>query len=432
VPQTPAPRSVQLRTLGCRLNAAESDEIRAAFAARHFKDSDTTPDVVVVNTCTVTAEASKASRKLIRRSIADHPRSMIVVTGCYAVAQPEAVAAIPGVDLVVPNNDKDHLAALIAGDVDIASTPHGRPVRVRANLKIQTGCDELCSFCIVPQTRGGLSSRSSAEVVAMARAMVEAGTREVILTGVHLGKYGWDRAGEKRLADLIAQLGKVAGLARIRLSSIEASQIDVSLLRALADEPKVCRHLHVPLQTGHPGLWRSMGRPGTLEHYLEITTRAKEIIDGVTLTTDVMVGFPGEDEHAFAATVHAVESVGFRKLHVFRFSPRAGTPAATLAAQVDPVTARDRSDRLRSTGNRLRARWLRSHVGEQVQVLIEKSGPAPGSREGMPRLSGLTDTYLRVHTAGPAGLVGRLVDVLVTSAGPESVEGDIVGGLPVL
>ncbi len=133
---------------------------------------------------------------------------MIVVTGCYAVAQPEAVAAIPGVDLVVPNKDKDHLAALIAGDVDIASTPDRRSVRVRANLKIQTGCDELCSFCIVPQTRGELSSRSSAEVVAMARAMVEAGTREVILTGVHLGKYGWDRAGEKRLADLIARAGE--------------------------------------------------------------------------------------------------------------------------------------------------------------------------------------------------------------------------------
>ncbi len=432
MPQTPALRSVQLRTLGCRLNAAESDEIQAALAARRCEINDIAPDVVVVNTCTVTAEASKASRKLIRRSISEHPQSTIVVTGCYAVAQPEAVAAIPGVDLVVPNKDKDHLAALIAGDLVGASTTAGLPARVRANLKIQTGCDELCSFCIVPRTRGALSSRTAGDVIALAGAMAEAGTREVILTGVHLGKYGWDRTGTERLADLIAGLGKVSGLDRIRLSSIEASQIDVPLLRALADEPKVCRHLHIPLQTGDADLWRAMRRPGTLEHFLEISATAREIIDDLTLTTDVMVGFPGEDEQAFAGTMDVAESVGFRKLHVFRFSSRAGTPAATLPQQVKPSTARDRSERLRSVGLDMRSRWLKSRVGQRVQVLIERSGPAQSSPPGTPRLSGLTDNYLRVHTSGPAGLVGHLVEVLVTSAGQDSVEGDLVGGLPVL
>ena len=432
MPQTPAPRSVQVRTLGCRLNKAESDEIRAALAARCVDITDATPEVVVVNTCTVTAEASKASRKLIRRSVAEHPGSTIVVTGCYAVAQPEVVAAIPGVNLVVSNQDKDHLASLLAGDVGVSASVPVVPARPRANLKIQTGCDELCSFCIVPQTRGELSSRAAGDVVATARALAEAGTREVILTGVHLGKYGWDRAEGRRLVDLIAALSALPDLERIRLSSIEASQIDVPFLEALAAEPKVCRHLHIPLQTGDTRLWEAMRRPGTLEHFLEITERAKDIIDDVTLTTDVMVGFPGEDEQAFANTLVVTELVGFRKLHVFRFSPRADTPAAIDPRQVETPTMRDRSERVRDLGNLMRAEWLKSQEGRVVQVLIEKAEPAHQSTRGRPRLSGLTDNYLRVYTRGPAGLVGRLVGVLVSSAGQDSVEGEIVGRLPVL
>lgn len=263
-------------------------------------------------------------------------------------------------------------------------------------------------------------------------ALAEAGTREVVLTGVHLGKYGWDRPGPTRLAGLIRELGAVTGLARIRLSSIEASQIDTAFLRALAEEPKVCRHLHIPLQTGDAGLWKAMRRPGSLEHFLDIAKQAKEIIDDLTLTTDVMVGYPGEDDSAFVNTLAVVEQIGFRKLHVFRFSPRPGTPAATDLRQVDHTTARDRSERLRSLGNGMRSQWLKNQVGRQVRVLIEKSGPAQITTLGRPRLSGLTDNYLRVHTSGSAGLVGRIVDVLVTSAGVDSVEGEIDGGLPVL
>jgi len=432
VPQTPALRSAELRTLGCRLNQAESDEIRAALADRGFESAAIAPDVVVVNTCTVTAEASKASRKLIRRSIADHPHSKIVVTGCYAVAEPQVVAAIPGVDLVVPNKDKDHLAARIAGEIPEPASSVIVPARTRANLKIQTGCDELCTFCVVPQTRGDLSSRSVEDVMASARAMVTAGTREIILTGVHLGKYGWDRTGGCRLGDLITELGTLSGLARIRLSSIEASQIDLPLLETLASQPKVCRHLHIPLQTGDPGLWHAMRRPGTLAHFLDIASAAKKTLGDLTLSTDVMVGFPGEDEAAFANTMDVVEMVGFRKMHVFRFSPRAGTPAAADPRRVDPATVRDRSEQLRELGNQLRAQWLSASVGNRVRVLMERAGPTGTDARMRPRLSGLTDNYLRVHAAGPLGLVGRTADVLVTSAGQDSVEGDIVGGLPVL
>ena len=356
---------------------------------------------------------------------------MIIVTGCYAVGEPEVVRAIPGVDLVVSNRDKGHLAALVAGEGEgVSSVPVVR-VGPRANLKIQTGCDELCSFCIVPQTRGELSSRAAEDVLTTARVLVAAGTREVILTGVHLGKYGWDRAEGHRLADIIGELGTLSGLERIRLSSIEASQIDVPLLEALAAEPKACRHLHIPLQTGDAGLWEAMGRPGSLEHLLKITRRAKEILGDLTLTTDVMVGFPGEDEWAFANTLAVTELIGFRKLHVFRFSARSGTRAAAYSRRVDGATMRERSERLRRLGNRIRTQWLKEQEGRRVGVLIEQAGTTTNPR-GRPRLSGLTDNYLRVHTSGPAGLVGRTVDVLVTSSGQDSVEGDIVGGLPVL
>ena len=432
MPPTPVPLSVQLRTLGCRLNTAESDEIIAALAARRIESNPVDPQIVVVNTCTVTAEASKASRKLIRRSVADHPHAKIVVTGCFAVAEPEVAAAIPGVDLVVPNKDKEHLASLLAGSATGPAYGFHSPGRVRANLKIQTGCDELCSFCIVPQTRGDLSSRTPGEVVAMARAMAKSGTRELILTGVHLGKYGWDLPGTDRLADLLGRLGAIPELERIRLSSIEASQIDLPLLETMAREPKMCRHLHIPLQTGDGRLWQAMRRPGTLHHFLEITGRAKDLIPDLTVTTDVMVGFPGEDESAFANTLAVVEAVDFRKLHVFRFSPRVGTPAADAPRRVDGVMMRARSERLRELGNRLRTRWIKNQVGRRVQVLIEKGEPLLPDTAGTFRLSGLTHNYLRVHSTGPASLVGRTVEVLVTSAGQGSVEGDVVAGLPVL
>ena len=431
MPQTPAvrrrPPSVQLRTLGCRLNQAESDEILEALAARGIQSAAVTPDVVVLNTCTVTAEASKASRKLIRRSIADHPHAEIVVTGCYAVAEPEVVAAIPGVDLVVSNQDKDHIASRIAGEPTCLSPFTNGAAGPRANLKIQTGCDEACSFCIVPQTRGRLSSRPSDDVVDAARRMVTRGVREVVLTGVHIAKYGWDLSDGPRLTDLIRRLGAVPGLERIRLSSIEASQINQELLETLASEPKACRHLHIPLQTGDPALWRAMRRPGTLDRFIGLAAGARRVIDDLTLTTDVMVGFPGENEPAFVNTLSVVEKVAFRKLHVFRFSRRAGTVAAADPRGVDAETARDRSERLRRLGHLLQGRWLQGQLGRKVRVLIEQARPAPPNSPGRPRLNGLTDNYLRVYTSGSVGLVGRTIEVLVTSVGQDSVEGDIVG-----
>lgn len=408
--------TVALRTLGCRLNQAESDEILVALADRGIPVDESAPGVVVVNTCTVTSEASSASRKLIRRSIKDHPNAKIVVTGCYAVAYEQEVEAMPGVDIVLPA--KHRLPAVVAahagGDVAVGFRFEGP----RRNLRVQSGCNESCTFCIVPMTRGGLESRPIEEVLHHARRLIDSGARELILTGVHLGTYG--HGSPRNLVDLLEVLIDLDGLERIRLSSIEASHVDSALLDMMASERKLCRHLHLPLQTGSERIWHRMQRPGTLEGFLQVAAQARATIPGVAITTDVMVGFPGEDDAAFQQTVDVVRSVGFEKLHVFRFSPRKGTPAAGYGDQVSHDTRRERSRIIRTAGSAIRREWLAAHMGTRVRVLIEK---ATG-----PTLSGHTDTYAPVRLQGPPRLVGRVVDALVAS----TTKGGLVGELSVL
>ncbi len=421
-------RTGVLRTLGCRLNQAESDEILLALADCGIGPGGSAPDVVVVNTCTVTSEASSASRKLIRRSVREFPDATVVVTGCYAVARSEDVAAMEGVDAVLPI--KDGLAGRVAEYIGA-----GVPVPVlfpspRRNLKVQTGCDEHCTFCIVPRTRGTLHSTDGDGILSRARRLVDLGVRELTLTGVHLGKYGYDIDRPGALVPLLGDLVALAGLERIRLSSIEASQVDDALLDLIAAEPKLCRHLHIPLQTGDPNVWQMMRRPGTLDHFLEVVETARSRIQGVALTTDVMVGFPGEDDAAFSRTVQVVEAVGFEKLHVFRFSPREGTPAADDPHQIDASIKRERSCTLRALGDGIRGRWLAGHQGQMVQVLVERA--APKATTGNGGLSGYTDTYARVTFPGAASLVGRVVNVLVTSTEKGSLEGVLVEGLSLL
>jgi threonylcarbamoyladenosine tRNA methylthiotransferase MtaB len=409
-------KTVALRTLGCRLNQAESDEILIALADRGMPVDEASPDVIVVNTCTVTSEASSASRKLIRRSVKEHPEATIVVTGCYAVAHEQDVWAMPGVDMVLPT--KDRLAGVVATRAAVDGAVGFGFEGPRRNLRVQSGCNEMCTFCIVPTTRGGLESRPPREVLHHARRLVDSGARELILTGVHLGTYGY--GSPTGLVDLLEELVEIEDLERIRLSSIEASHVDDPLIDLILSEPRLCRHLHLPLQTGSERIWQRMRRPGTLERFLGVVERARATIPHVAITTDVMVGFPGEDDDAFRQTLEVIERVGFEKLHVFRFSARERTPAATFSDQIPHETRRERSRVVRSLGEAIRGRWLQRHDGTRVSVLVEKAAG--------PVLTGHTDTYAPVRLEGPPRLVGRVVDVLVAS----SARGGLVGELPVL
>jgi threonylcarbamoyladenosine tRNA methylthiotransferase MtaB len=406
--------TVALRTLGCRLNQAESDEILIALADRGIAVDNDDPQILVINTCTVTTEASSASRKLIRRSVKEHPGSKVVVTGCYALAHEDEVRAMAGVDAVLPV--KETLPGAVAEEAGAAAVPIDFE-GPRRNLRVQTGCDEQCTFCVVPATRGPLDSRPLDEVLVHARRLVDSGAAELVVSGVHLGTYG--QGTDDSLVDLIQALSSIEGLARIRLSSIEASHVDTALLEQMASNPKVCRHLHLPLQTGSERTWVRMQRPGTLSRFLAVADAARETVPGIAITTDIMVGFPGEDEAAFAQTLEVIDRVGFEKLHVFRYSARVGTPAAGYSEQVAHEVRRERSKVVRELGDSIRRRWLDSLIGSRVPVLVEKA-VADG-------IVGHTDSYALVRFGGSADSVGQVREVDVSSRSRGTLLGADVG-----
>ena len=425
-------------TLGCRLNQAESDSMAEELVHSGMTPvvGEDEPDVVVVNTCTVTREATKASRSAIRRAVRNHPDAKVVVIGCYAVSDPDEVRAIDGVDVILDNNDKERFTDALRENLPTtpllqiglpssrkAVTPRATDaVRVRANLKVQTGCDEWCTFCIIPTTRGDLRSFEPDDLVAEARTKVAAGARELVLTGVHLGKYSYDRGGDEgRLVELMQRLVAIDGVARLRLSSIFPRHLTPDVLAFMASEPRVCRYLHVPLQAGADVVLDAMHRPYRIEDYLLSVERARDALPGLALATDIIVGFPGETDEDFEQTLDVVRRVGFSKLHVFRYSPRPGTPAADMADQVSVEIKKERSKRLIDLGNELRGRFLNDHLGVPLAVLVEDRRDIDGAMV----CSGQTDDYVRVWFEAEAAL-GSLVSVEGTRIRADGIEGRLL------
>ena len=429
--------TVAFTTLGCRLNQAESDAMAEDLAGRGMRavEQDGSPDVVVINTCTVTREATKASRQAIRRAVRDHPGAKIVVTGCYAVSDRAAVEAIAGVDAIVGNDEKEAFAEALGQQPATApllglgfgapgAPPKPNvPYRVRANLKVQTGCDEWCSFCIIPTTRGPLRSLDEDGLIAEARVRVEAGARELVLTGVHLGKYTYDSGGdESSLVRLFERLLAIPGVLRIRLSSILSNHLTDEVVSFIAAEPRMCRYLHVPLQSGDDRVLEAMNRPYRIDDYLQAVTKTQESVDGVALATDIIVGFPGESDADFERTVEVTQSIGFSKLHVFRFSPRPGTEAAEMVDDIPGDVKRDRSKRLIAVGKEIRDRFLTAHLGAPLQVLVEDERAV----EGRSICSGQTDDYVRTWFEG-TGLLGRMVAVEGEEVRADGIRGRLGG-----
>jgi threonylcarbamoyladenosine tRNA methylthiotransferase MtaB len=426
-PARPAPK-VAIKTLGCRLNQAESEQALEALGGRGFDlaHAGEEPDVVVVNTCTVTRESTASSRRLIRKLAEAHPGATLVVTGCYAVSDPDAVKAIPGVDLVVGNDAKDRIAELVGEVPKVRRLPLlARPaplerLRTRVAVRAQTGCDEWCTFCIIPRTRGPLRSWPQEEVVADVRRQVERGVREVVLTGVHLGKYGEDLGERDGLARLVDRLVEIDGLARLRLSSVLPVQVTPALVERVRDHPKVCRHLHVPLQAGDDRVLEAMHRPYRVAEFLERVESAKAAVPGLGLSTDVIVGFPGETDQQFHATMRVVRRVGFSKLHVFRYSQRPGTPAAEMAGQLPDAVKKQRARELIALGAELRRQFHEQHLGRPLSVLVETAG------DGL--AEGTSDNYIKVRFAGGPDLVDRVVTVRGVRADNEGMEAETMEG----
>ncbi|MGC8834075.1 MAG: tRNA (N(6)-L-threonylcarbamoyladenosine(37)-C(2))-methylthiotransferase MtaB [Armatimonadota bacterium] len=416
--------------MGCKVNQYESARIAEELWERGFDiaEGDEPLDVCVVNTCSVTQVAAAKSRNAIRRIRRRCPRALIVVTGCGTEADRSAVESVPEIDLVVANREKDRIADYIlerfAGQRGIL-LPHPRlgegflynNGRVRALLKVQDGCDNFCSYCIIPYTRGKPRSRPAQDVLEEAKRLAEAGYREVVVTGICIGTYN---SGGRRLTDLLKQLARIEGIERIRLSSIEPGDVDEALVELLRTEPRVCRHLHLPLQSGDDDILRAMNRPYTAAEYIRILDCVRSAVPELAVTTDVIVGFPGETEEQFRRTMELVESLRFAKVHVFPFSPRQGTPAAEMPNQVPQKEKDRRVHELISVSQRLQRDFAEGYVGRQVDVLVEGARPKDGWAEG------LTDTYLRVCFPCSESLEGQVVKVRVVGANSSGAEGEMV------
>jgi threonylcarbamoyladenosine tRNA methylthiotransferase MtaB len=424
--------TVAFATLGCRLNQVDTQELQGTLEAKGYRtvSSAEGADVVIVNTCTVTARADFSDRQAIRRASRSNPDARIVVTGCWAQVNPGAVAGVPGVDLVVGNGDKQRLPDLLArlltherldapeAHVEGLATmrglpamPLGRAGRSRAFLKLQDGCQHRCAFCVVPLARGVSRSREVAAALDQARALVEAGHPELVLTGVDLGHYGADLIPRTTLAALLRAMIDVPGLRWIRMSSLLPAYFTPQLLDVVTGASTVAPHLHVPLQSGSDLTLRRMRRPYTVAMYRRLVERLATSIPRLGLGADVIVGFPGESEADFAETMTVVDSLPLTYLHVFPYSDRPGTEASGLDGHLAPVVITERARRLRALGRAKNFAFRRALVGRGEDVLVlETRDRASG------RLVGLTGNYVEVQFEGADDLMGSMTRVRLTEA----------------
>lgn len=397
---------------------------RAGFQIVDFKDQ---ADVYIVNTCTVTHLGSRKSRQLLRQARRRNPDALVVAAGCYPQVAWEELDQLKEVDLIVGNSHKAELVSLVqsaltgAGKRVLVEEPEDfcdLPVSIttsrhRATLKIQEGCQRYCTYCIVPRARGRLRSMPQETIIAKARELVESGFKEIVLTGINLTSYGREREGAGNLASVINALSPRIEGARIRISSVEPTDFTSELIRAIQDNVNVCRDFHIPLQSGSNSVLQRMGRKYSAEDFLALTETLKEQFDLPSFSTDVIVGFPGESNAEFEETMDLVRRVGFSRLHVFRFSPRPGTPAAAYTGQVTPQIAARRSSQLIKMGEELAAQYARSLIGYQEELLLEEASPLGHG------FIGYGERYMRIHCASREQ-PGSLIEVrIVGSSGAE-------------
>ena len=435
------PLRVSFTNVGCKLNQHELETLQNGFDRRgHTVVRDGEADLCVVNTCTVTGSGDADSRKAVRRARRRNPGATVVATGCYAQRRPGELAA-SGAHLVLGNNHKADLLQLVegflAGDQvppsPVGPAPVGRFLeiegvvprgRTRGTLKIQDGCDEHCTYCIIPSVRGRGISRPAGEVIDQARKMVEAGYRELALTGVHTGSYGGDGRRKSTLVPLLKDLDAIDGLERIRLNSVEPAYVSEALVDHAATSAKFCRHFHIPLQSGDDSVLRRMGRRYRSSDYAATIERIHQTIPDCAIGADVMVGFPGEERAQFDNTCSLLRDLPVSYLHVFPYSLRTDTPAERLEGHVSRGEKSGRARELIDLGNEKRMRFHWSFVGRRVYPLVEDR------RDRASGLSiGLTDNYLKVAIDSDRDLApGSIVAANVTRAREDMVYGTAAGG----
>ncbi len=418
------------------MNHYETEAMWQLFKGEGYDRVDFTQnaDVFVINTCTVTNTGDKKSRQVIRRAIRNNPDAVVCVTGCYAQTAPKDILNIPGVDIIIGTEDRDKL-------IDYVNQYHEerQPIngvknimkkrtyeemdvpyftdRTRATLKIQEGCNNFCTFCIIPWARGLMRSRDPEKVVEQAQQLVDEGYKEIVLTGIHTGGYGEDLK-DYNLAQLLRDLEEVDGLNRLRISSIEASQLTDEVIDVINDSNKIVRHLHIPIQSGSDTVLKRMRRKYTMEFFESRIIKLKEIMPNVAITSDVIVGFPGETEEEFMETFDFIKKHHFSELHVFPYSIRTGTPAARMTDQVDEGVKNERVHRLIELSNALATSYAEQFKDDVLEIIPEEE------KDG--KLIGHSDNYLKVEVEGDASLTGELVKVKITEPGYPVSKGEVV------
>ena len=429
-------KTIAFHTLGCKVNHYETEAMWQVFKDDGYSrvDFDQNADVFVINTCTVTNTGDKKSRQVIRRAVRKNPDAVVCVTGCYAQTAPKDIMDIPGVDIIIGTEDRDKLLGYVdqyhkerqpingVKNIMKKRTYEEMDVpyftdRTRATLKIQEGCNNFCTFCIIPWARGLMRSRDPEKVVEQAAQLVDQGYKEIVLTGIHTGGYGEDLK-DYNLAQLLRDLEEVDGLNRLRISSIEASQLTDEVIDVINDSNKIVRHLHIPIQSGSDTVLKRMRRKYTMEFFESRIIKLKEIMPNVAITSDVIVGFPGETEEEFMETYDFISKHHFSELHVFPYSIRTGTPAARMTDQVDENIKNERVHRLIDLSDSLAQKYAEMFKDDVLEIIPEE--------EKNGKLIGHSDNYLKVEVEGDASLTGELVKVKITEPGYPVSKGEVV------
>lgn len=430
--------TIAFATLGCRVNQYDTDSMRGLFLEKGFRDVsyDEKADVYVINTCSVTQMGEKKSRQLIRRAKKHNPQSVVIVTGCYAQLDPELLAAMDGVSAVVGTNEKKKVVTIVEellanpSQQAITAVHNVRQVEAfeeiplypsavehtRADLKIQEGCNNFCTFCIIPYTRGALKSRQPDAIIAEAKRLVSFGFKELVLTGIHLGAYGKELPEKPSLALILRRLVNETEVQRIRLGSLESIEVDDELIEVMNSSDRICPHLHLPLQSGSDAILKAMNRHYTKAEFIELIADLRARIHGLTVSTDLILGFPGETEENFKETLDTLKLLKFSHIHAFPYSPRQGTPAATMPHQVDMAIKKQRVEIVNTLSAQQKVDVLQSMIGKEALVLIEKQEGEIGE--------GFSENYERVRVTGLTKPVeGAIIPVRL-----EQVDGHIILG----
>lgn len=428
-------------TLGCKVNQADTASMENLFlrSGHQLVSFDGEADVYIINTCVVTNTGQRKSRQTIHRAIRKNPNALIVVTGCYPQTAAEEVKAIAGVDMIIGNQDRAQIVQLVEErlahrQTDTLDAVHKLTAstafeemaagditdKTRAFLKIQEGCNQFCTYCIIPYARGPLRSRSLESIRTETQRLISAGFKEIVLIGIHLGCYGKENAGGPTLYDAVKTVLDVPGVQRLRLGSLESVEVEPRLLTLMQKDARFCRHLHLPLQSGCDKTLQAMHRPYTTAKFKTLLADIKTKVPDIAITTDVIVGFPGETEADFETTCKFAESCGFSKMHIFPFSARKGTPAEKFAGAVTEAVKKERADILGKIDETMHKTFLQAMVGQNAEVLFEQ--PA-----GEDYFEGLTGNYQRVFVkSGGRNLGGEILTVKITAFDGEKLLGEII------